>query len=95
MANRNKIKEQAKKNRREAGIEDSDDDEEPERTSIFDYDVDIVEIRKAEMLKKYPWAAAQIEQALTDSKKMRRIKKGRAEQLVNADKFLAACSKRT
>ena len=61
--------------------------------SIFDYDIGTVEARKAELLAKYPWAAKQIEDAVSNPERFP-IKKKRAEQLLNADKFLQAYSKR-
>ena len=36
---------------------DADEEKEPIRTSIFDFDVDSVEVRKQEILAKYPWAS--------------------------------------
>ena len=77
------------------GVEDSEDEEQrPKKKprSIFAYDIDAAEIRKQEMLKKFPWAAAKIEAALTSPELFPRIKKRRAEQLLNADKFLQAFS---
>lgn len=78
---------------------DSDSDEEKteekKEPSIFEYDIDIVEIRKQELLSKYPWAHNQIEAALNTPERIPRIKKKKAEQLLNADKFLEAFSKKS
>ena len=42
------------------GIQDSSDEdehaEEEREPSIFDYDIDSVEMRKQALLSKYPWA---------------------------------------
>lgn len=45
------------------------------------------------MLAKYPWAEAQIEAALASPDRLH-IKKRRAEQLLNADRFLDAFSRK-
>ncbi len=62
LANKTKIEELAKQNRKAMGVVDSEDEEErpkkKKQRSIFSFDIDAVEIRKQEMLKKYPWAAA-------------------------------------
>jgi len=52
--------------------------------TIFDYDIDSVEVRRQEMLAKYPWAAEQIEDAISNVARLPRIKKKRAEQLLGA-----------
>ena len=76
------------------GFEDSSDEEGPEQDqrelNIFDYDIDSVEARKEEMLSKYPWAAEQIEDAISNVARFPRIKKKRAEQLLEADRYLQA-----
>lgn len=65
------------------GLQDSSDEEEEEQDqrelNIFDYDIDCVELRKEEMLSKYPWAAEQIEDAISNVARFPRIKKKRAE----------------
>jgi len=80
------------------GIQDSDDEdehaEEEREPSIFDYDIDSVEIRKQALLSKYPWAINQVEDALMNPERLPRIKKKRAEQLLQADRFLEAFSTR-
>ena len=73
-ANQLKIDELATKKLREAregsaaGDDESENEEEDaaKPRTVFDYDIDCVEIQKQEMLKKYPWAAQQIENALTN-----------------------------
>ena len=56
LANKNKIKAQAKKNRKEMGIVDESDLEEEadeeNKPSMFELEVDCVELRKAELLAK-------------------------------------------
>ena len=97
LANKDKIKAQAKKNRKEMGMEDESDMEEEEverEPTIFDYDVDCVDKRKAQLLEKYPWAANQIEDAIMKPERLPRIKKKLAEKLLKADEFLQAFSKR-
>ena len=47
--------------------------------SIFEYDIDIVEIRKQELLSKYPWAVNQIEAALNTPERLPKIKKKKVE----------------
>ena len=74
LANEDKIKEQALKHRREMGVEEVEEgNEEREsaaeagrRRSIFDFGVNAVELRKQEMLHKYPWAKDQIEAAIAN-----------------------------
>ena len=61
--------------------------------SIFDFGVDVVELRKKEMLEKYPWAREKIENAVGNPDNIRHVKKAKAEQLLNADRFLEAFSK--
>lgn len=67
------------------GLSDDSEDEEPEpvltaqQRTIFDYDIDSVELKKQEMLSKYPWAAEQIEDAISNTANFPRIKKKRAE----------------
>ena len=53
-----------------------------------------MDIRKQEMLSKYPWAAEQIEDAISNVARFPRIKKKRAEQLLEADRYLQAFSVR-
>ena len=62
--------------------------------SIFAREIDCVEESKNELLAKYPWAEAQIEAALSNADRLH-MKKKRAEQLLNADRFLEAFSKKT
>ena len=45
------------------------------------------------MLLKYPWAKDQIEAAIVSPESIKSVKKAKAEQLLNADRFLAAFSK--
>ncbi len=79
------------------GIQDSSDEEDEidaKKTSIFEYDIDSVQKKKEDLLSKYPWAEKQIEDALTNPARLPRIKKKRAEQLLQADRFLEAFSTR-
>jgi len=41
------------------GVEESDGEEETQApTSIFEMGIDVVELRRQEMLEKYPWASS-------------------------------------
>ena len=102
-ANQLKIDEHATKKLREAregnaaGEDDSEGEEEDaaKPRTIFDYDIDCVELQKQEMLKKYPWAAQQIENALTNPQLFPKKFKSTLEQLTNADRYLEEFSSRS
>ena len=68
--------------------------EEKQEKSIFDYDIDCVEKRKKEMLKKFPWASRQIDQCLSDPYRIPQLKPERLHQLLEADNMLTEFSRR-
>ena len=49
------------------------------KKSIFDFGVDVVELRKQELLEKYPWAREKIENAVGNPDAIRNVKKSKAE----------------
>ena len=82
-----------KEKRSQEESQETSTEEVSKHKSIFDFGVDVVELRKKEMLEKYPWAREKIENAVGNSDNIRHVKKAKAEQLLNADRFLEAFSK--
>ena len=69
IENQEAIQQQAKQNRKELGINEDQEEElqedQMQEKSLYEYDLDCVEIHKQELLKKFPWAANQIDDAIS------------------------------